>query len=367
MAKGLRRAVLKSILKLISSGGEGNSPYQKDDIKSILLINITAIGDTLMCTPAIRVIREDFPGAHIAVLAGSSARQVLKANPSIDEIIPNGDKVNLSYLVRLPWLIKRLRASRPDLAVVLHGNDPQAVPLAYMSGARFRLGLTKTDFPFLLTWYKPLWTGRHLIHLRLDILKDIGIDGGDSRMELFLTESEEEGATEFLRDNAVDEPYAAIHPFASKPTRSWPLDMTAELCSRLFTETGLRPVIIGGPKEVEASKEIIKMAKVEPTVTAGKLGLRTAAALIKKSSVIISTDSGPMHIGQALGVPTVAILGSTLRESTGPIEENSIVLQDLKACLEKRPCKDYRCSHISCMKAIGVNEVIDAVNRLNRV
>ncbi len=367
MAKVLRQNILKGVLGNIHKRDLRSETYSKEKIEKILLINTTAIGDTLMCTPAIRALRETFPKVRIEVVAGSSARLVLTGNPRIDQIIEYPDKVDLRYLMGLRGLIRRLRSFGPDLAIVLHGNDPDAVPLAYMSRARFRMGMAKTDFPFLLDWYKPLWTGGHLVRLRLEALKDLGIDCDNTEMELFLSDKEQAEADSIIKAFNIDGPMAAIHPFGSKRTRQWSLKRAAELGDLLYEKDGLYPVLLGGPKEIAGSREVASMMKTKPLITAGAVPLRVSAAIIKRCSVLVSTDSGPMHVGQAVGTPTVAIVGSTLAESTGPIEESAVVVSHPESCDVKRPCKRYDCDHIICMDSVTTKEVLDGVRRICRV
>ncbi len=354
-------------MKVVKAFGRKPVSYEKEKIKKILVINTTAIGDTLLSTPALRALAGFYRDAYITALAGSSAYPVLKNNPHIGEIIRHPGKVDFSYLFKLPGLVSKLRKGGFDLAVVLHGNDPDSVPLAYLSGAPFILGMIKTAFPYLLTWYCPRAGAGHTIRIKLDALKSLGIESVDSRMEMTLTAEEEEEAGRILEERGFTGPLACIHPFGSKPTRSWPIERAAELADRLHDELGFNIVILGGPREVEGSRQIAGMMKSEPFLTAIETELRLSAAIIKRSSVVISTDSGPMHIAEAFNIPLVAILGSTLASATGPLSGQSIVLQDLEACDVVRACKDYKCDHISCMKAIGVEEVMDAVKRLHRV
>ena len=341
--------------------------YEKEKIKRILVINTTAIGDTLLSTPALRALAGFYNDASITALVGQSAYPVLKNNPHIDEIIHHPGKVNFSYLFKLPGLVSRLRKGRFDLAVVLHGNDPDSVPLAYLSGAPFTLGMVKSHYSHYLTWYCPPSDGEHVIRAKLNALISIGIESDDKQMEMRLTAEEEEEAEKILKRQGLTGPIASIHPFGSKPTRSWGIENAALLAQRLHDELGFDIVILGGPKEVEASKLIAGMIKSPHLLTAGETDLRLSAAIIKRSSVVISTDSGPLHIAETFNVPLVAILGSTLASATGPLSEQAIVLQDMEACDVVRACKDYKCDHISCMKAIGVEEVVDAVKRLYRV
>ncbi len=331
------------------------------DVKKILVINTTAIGDTLICTPAIRAIKKAFPKASITALVGSAAREVLENNPHIDELLDHPGRMNIGYLLKFPGLIKRLKRERFDLAAVLYGNDPDAVPIAYLSGAPIRLGTVRTDFPDLLTHYRPSSIEGHIVREKLKALTAIGIKASDTRMEMFLTSGEEREAERFL-EGAGD--IVSIHPFGSKRNKQWPEEYCAELADALFDRFSLRTVLIGGPSEAGAIRRIASEMKSEPLCTGGRLGLRIASAVIKKSKMVITTDSGPLHIAQAFRVPTIALIGSTNWKTTGPVEDNAVVLQKPEACVAKRPCKFYNCEHISCIRSLSPDLVIDTVGRI---
>ena len=369
MANKLLLSFLKRALAKKSVRGGDPSEYVKEDIKNILLINTTAIGDTLMCTSAIKAIRKGFPAARITSFAGKSAYLVLKGNPDIDDIIESPGRVNVNYLVRLKGLIKDLKSREFDLAVVLHGNDPEAVPIACLSGARFRLSMAASLYSEHLTWYLPSTSMSHVIDEKLSALTPLGIKSEDRHMEMYLSKEEEEEAGRILAERGLTGQVAAIHPFGSKPTRSFDIEKAAKLADILHVEFGMGIIILGGTKEreLEGSKRIASLMKSDALCTAGEISLRVSAALIKRSNVVVSTDSGPMHIAEAFDVPLIALLGSTLAASTGPLNKDSIVVQDLSACDELRPCKKYKCDHISCMKIIDVQGVVDAVRRLYRV
>ena len=117
----------------------------------VLLVCTTALGDTLLSTPAIRAVRSACPKACISVLASPAAREVLRFSPRIDELIPHRGKVDLRSLLTLPRLVRLLRRQRFDLAIVLHANDPDIAPLTYMSGAPYRMGWRESRLGFLFT------------------------------------------------------------------------------------------------------------------------------------------------------------------------------------------------------------------------
>ncbi len=359
--KSIKRGLLKAYLKAASLMRDEREACGLHDIRKILVINTTAIGDTLICTPAIRALKEAFPDASITALVGVAAREVLENNPHIDELISHSGRMNLAYFIKLPGLIRRLKRGRFDLAAVLYGNDPDAVPIAYLSGAPIRLGTVRTEFSNLLTHYRPSSAKGHIIKEKLKALEAIGIESLDTRMDFFLTDAEEREAERFL-EGAGD--IVSIHPFGSKRNKQWPEDYCVKLADALFDRFSLKVVLIGGPKEAEAIGRIATDMKSEPLCTGGRLGLRIASAVIKKSKMVITTDSGPLHIAQAFRVPTIALIGSTNWRTTGPLEDNAVVLERPSACGSRRPCKFYDCEHISCVMAVTPDLVIDTVERI---
>ncbi|MEE8574324.1 MAG: glycosyltransferase family 9 protein [Thermodesulfobacteriota bacterium] len=367
MANKVLMKFLKTALAGKNPGDAAPESFSKERVKSILLINTTAIGDTLMCTPAIRAIREGFPEARVTMFAGKGAMSVLKGNPHIDAFIDSPGKVNMNYLVKINGIVKKLKAAKIDLAVVLHGNDPEAVPIACMSGARFRLGMGITEFKEHLTWYRPAGYDAHVVEERLRALEPLGIESIDTQMEIFLSPDEEAASERLLVEAGIDGPFVCLHPFGSKPTRQWSVEKAAELAGLLASELGLKTVLLGGAKEKEGSRQVVKLSSEPVFATAGLTDIRVSAAIIKRSALTISTDSGPMHIAQAFNVPTIALIGSTLALSTGPVNKEAVVIQDLKACDERRPCKLYKCDHISCMNAITTAEVMKSVRETYRV
>ncbi|MBE9531202.1 MAG: glycosyltransferase family 9 protein [Proteobacteria bacterium] len=370
MASSAVMGLISMTMRVVKAFRPKPAVYDKSKVERILVITTTAIGDTLLSTPALRALDEFYPRAQITALVGASAYPVLKHNPRVVEMVRHPGRVDLAYLFKLPALLGSLRRARFDLAVVLHGNDPDSVPLAFLSGAPFILGMVKTAFPNFLTWYRLPAVGEHIIWSKLNALSALGVERLETdaqHMEMTITAKEDDEAARILHERGLRGDVAAIHPFGSKPTRSWDIKKAAELADRLVDELGLAIVILGGPKEAEASRRIAELMNNDALFTAGAVELRLSAAIIKKSSVVVSTDSGPMHIAEAFDIPLVAILGSTLATATGPLSEESIVLQHLEVCDVPRACKQYKCDHISCMKAVGVEEVIGAVKRVYRV
>ncbi|MEK6692595.1 MAG: glycosyltransferase family 9 protein [Nitrospirota bacterium] len=339
--------------------------YNIQDVSSILLLNTTAIGDTLFCTPAIRAVRKTFPEAKIISLVSPKAREVLLNNPNIDRFIDYTGRVNLPFFFRLPGIIKGLRKERVDLSIVLDSNDPEAGPFSYLSGAPVRIGWQESRLSFLFNLpARKKINDLHIVDIKLKALETVGVKAVGRKPEIFLSEEEETKADRILRDEGLSkEGVVGIHPFGAKRYKWWPEEYVISLGNLLLEKYGYRAVIFGGGKERDSAEKISKGMKERPLVLAGRTGIRESAALIKQCIFFVTSDSGPMHLAQAVGIPTIAIFGPTDPSSAGPTGEKNIVLRKKVDC---SPCKVYDCPHVSCMKAIGVEDVLGAVEEMRR-
>jgi len=345
---------------------DGRSPsYKSEDIRNILLLNTTAMGDTLLSTPAIRAVRKAFPDAIISSLVSPTAKEILINNPNIDRFIDYPGRVNLPFFFRLPGILRDLRRDRFDLSIVLDSNDPEAGPFSYLSGAPVRIGWQESRLSFLFTIpVRKRIEGLHVVDIKLKALESIGVRSDIRIPEIFLTEKEDTAADELLRREGLSvEGFFGLHPFGAKKNRWWPEGYVISLATILFEKYGLRAILFGGIKEMPLAERMALGMKKRPLVVAGKVGIRESAALIKRCSFLVSPDSGPMHLAQAVGTPTIALFGPTDPNLTGPTGEKNIVIRKEMEC---SPCKDYDCPHLSCMKAIGVDDVLMAIEEMKK-
>lgn len=353
-------AGLKVFFRLMSSFDRPDPPWDTRSIQSILLINTTALGDTLFSTPAIRAIRLAFPDAKLISLAGPTAKEVLLHNPHLDKIIDHPGRVNLPFFFRLPKLLKTIQKEKCDLAIILHGNDPDAVSLAYLSGAKYRLGWGGSRLAFLLTHRFHFGIpGRHHIEVWQDYLSTLEIKQQGVEMELTISTGEERKAEEYLSENLrLSGQIVGLHPFANKLRgKLWPLARVAELGKGL-AEEGYIPVLFGGSTEKKMANEIVAKSDGKIISVVGRLTLRETMALIKRCALFISLDSGPMHIAQALSVPTIALFGPSDPHVTGPLRK-AVVLKNEFEC---SPCGWRPCPYgVVCMESIQVADVLKVV------
>jgi heptosyltransferase-2 len=357
MPNPISLAAIKAVFRVIKFFDKRNTTFNKQNISNILVINTTAIGDTLLSTPAIRALKKSFPYAYVAALVSKPAKEILLENKYINELINYQPRINLPYLIKLPTLLKRLKSKRFDLVIALHGNDPDTAPIAYLTDAPHRLGWEESRLSFLFTI--PIKTRdevKHFAQVRLVMLSDIGVMPDGIGLDMPLNQIDEDEALNFLKKNNIQNgSFAGLHPFGSKSYKWWPLDRMARVGDYLYKRYNLQPIIFGGIKEREKAIEMSNMVEVKPLIAAGELSIRGSAALIKKCRLFITTDSGPMHIAQAMRTPTIALLWSTSTQ-TGPVNQNSVVLYGKCSNKDKSPTL--------CTDKILVEDVKNAVAKL---
>ncbi len=333
-------------------------------VKNILLISSTAIGDTLLSTPAIRAVRERYPGSHITALLNKDNMELFENNPHIDDIVPYYGGYR-----RFLWTVSELRKRNPDLALIFHGNEPQATPLAYLSGARFIFKLPNNNrFRFLLSNSEPITLWDQLGHgiearLRVAALADCGTE--DKRMELFIDQAYDEAVAGFIEQHSEGAKIlVGFQPGASTVSRMWFAERFVKLGKMVLDDFRDSMIVLtGSPSERGLCEEIERGIGRRTLVTAGRLPLKRLPPLIKRLSVFVSGDTGPMHIAYALGTPVVALYAVSDPERTGPLydKQKHIVIKKPRTC---EPCLSKKCEYQECMESITVEEVYRAVARL---
>jgi len=286
---------------------------------SLVVFTTAGIGDTLWDTPSIRALRQSFPTCRITAVVHRRRRAVLEGNPNIDRLIPHakGPFVFLRTLLAI-------RRERPDTVVMLRANDPDTYPLAYLSGARVIVSRPRmTRFPFLvnLPVEVPDWLERPGVLQTLEIVRALGADTADPRMEYVVPEMAREVVAGLLREGGLDGDLLVamqVHRSPRLTFRDWPVEHFVSLGRRIVAEYGVRLLITGGPEDAAAAHTVGAALGGSAEVFAGTLGLAETAALFSRCRMLITTDTGIMHLGFAVGVPTLALLHPYNAKRVGP-------------------------------------------------
>lgn len=354
--------VHRAIMKLVAALDRRRAVDASDvDVRAICVVNTTALGDTLLSTPAIRAIRQAYPEARLVSLIHRRSIDVLRYNPHLDDLIEYQGKYR-----SVRKLLRRLRAEKFDLVVILHANDPDVVPLVYLSGAPLRAGWAESQMGFLLThsYRRPTDPPAHTIENRLGVLAAVGIPPDGVAMEMHYGSEERDFADRFLDDFQIDpakETVVGLHPFASRSEKSWPDGHSLDLLRRLESKSGVRPLVFGGPENRDQAEAW--RAKLPPRIpmAIGMGSIAHAAALVDRCDLFVSTDSGPFHLAVTLGVPTIMLVGPTEPRVTGPYQdrERHTVLTTSLDCPECAS-RAERMPH-TCMAALTPERVMDVI------
>lgn len=232
------------------------------------------------------------------------------------------------------------------------------------TGAPRRIGLGRTKEPngLFMTERAPLPLDKHVINRYLSLLRPLGITTEDYHMTLCIPPAAVQYAEEFLarRGVAPEDKVIVLVPATTWPAKNWPLEYFAAVIDGLKDKGHL--IMCGGPGDRNRAADIAAMTKTAVINAVGKTSLLEMGALLARANVVVTGDTGPLHMAVALGTPTVSIFGPTAANMYGPLHPGHIVLEgqmECRAC-HKRVCprQDAR-----CMQAVSPRDVIDAVMR----
>ncbi len=320
-------------------------------INKILVIKLRAIGDVLLSTIVLKNLRSAFPNAHIDFLTEKPSREVVEGNPILDSIIvfDNKHQHGLSLLAKVRW-------QHYDLVIDLFGN-PRSAIVTWFSGARYRVG-------YRLKWrqycynivVEPRGGEVHNAEFNLDALHAIGVSVHDRSIAFFLDSEAEQFAERFFSEAGLQDKFViALNPGGGWYTKRWRLSQFAELADMITREYNAVILLIWGPGE-EADVQLIQSLMRSKSIIIPRTNLKQLAALLKRSSILVTNDSGPMHIAASIGTPIIAIFGPTNPELQGPYNvECEIVQHQQLVCLG---CNFTECPIGNlCMEELSAVEV----------
>ncbi|KKU70560.1 MAG: Glycosyl transferase, family 9 [Parcubacteria group bacterium GW2011_GWA2_47_21] len=303
--------------------------------KILVIPVLTRVGDLVSATPVFREIKIKYSKSYLTVISAGKAIGVLENNPRIDELI-NINKEPFRGLFGRGRLYLHLMKKGFDFAFTLPPS-PFGSLLALSSLAPFRV---KTVFPsrsmaerltdWLNTELKPYKAGEFLPGHYLSLLQTVGINGADVVKEVFITAEGEKKVSEFLASNGISggDFLVGIAPSAGSKRKEWPMERFAVVADALAEKFKARVVIIDGAAGREKAGKFQSMIKGSRTAFAAvDFNLRELSSLMKRLSLFISVDTGPIHIAEALGVPAVDILGTETPGEMAPRSVRCLVLQ----------------------------------------
>ncbi|MCA9479407.1 MAG: lipopolysaccharide heptosyltransferase II, partial [Nitrospira sp.] len=329
------------------------------------------IGDAVMCEPALRDLRDQVPLAHLAILARPAIGQLFQGHPAIDEIVEYDWRGIHRGMLGLGALMRGLRSKKFEMAVLFQ-NAFEAAFIAWGAGISTRVGYPTDGRRAFLTQAISLRGSefRHQTEYYRKIVAEAFSCQLGNRLPSLVIRPEEEiqAATKFpdVFDDSAGM-LVGINPGSVYGSaKRWLPERFAEVVNKLVRDLkDLDPenreprcVIVGGMGEESLGRTIAARLSCETSLLSGRTTIREMLSVLKRCAIFLTNDTGPMHVAQALGVPVVAIFGSTDPDSTGPVDQAHGVVRSSVRCA---PCFLRTCpiDH-RCMTGVTVEQVVDA-------
>ncbi len=341
-----------------------------------MVIKPCCLGDLIMTTPLLEVLRRSYPEASITYVAGTWSKVIVEHQPTVSAVIDSGS-VGIPGRYRLKeylGLAQLLRQQHFDLAFVLD-RSPLMTLLPWFAGVPRRVGPDSLGRGFSLTDRVPVSASpeqlQHQAEIYLDLARAIGLTVDAPHMH-FVTTPEERHAVSFDdRLRVAVFPGGGSNPGMELTSKRWPLDCYREIVRRLVLQRNAHVLLIGGADDQKLTHALLAGLEVpHGTITdlAGRTSFGELAAYIEACTLFIGNDSSPMHLAAAVGTPVIAIFGPTSPQEYGPYPVDDAGHVALWHNPKGRPCfflgKMQPCADCSCMQAVTVEEVWAAVERL---
>ena len=337
------------------------------DIRKVLIRSANWVGDAVMSLPAIASVRRTFPQAEIFILGKPWVAEIFEENPVVDRVLIY-QSPGIHQGLRGKWrLARQLKKEGFELAILLQ-NAFEAALISFLAGIPRRAGYNTDARAFILT-HPVAMTGKikrgHQVDYYLEMVGSLGFQRAHAVPSLQVSAERQEEARRILESFGIEESQGlvGISPGATYGSaKEWFPERYAGLADRIARDSGARILIFGSGGDNEVAAQVRHNAGVPLIDLTGMTTLAQAMALIARCRLFITNDSGLMHVAAALGVPVIAIFGSTDPERTGPRGEVCRVVRRPVPCA---PCLKTECPEDrKCMKLITVEEVFEEVKKV---
>ena len=350
--------------------------------KNILVINLMHLGDLMLVTPALTTLRKNFPAAKISLLADKKLADLVKLNKNLDECIFIDKKGADDKFFSFVKFIFKLREKNFDLVINLHRNE-RASALAAFSGAKKIVGYSKPLFSIFfdkvlqnpsIAQLKPKYIPgtQHQVKSHFDVLqKAVGIEKFfDNGLEMWIDDAAKNSAEKIFAENFPENTKViAFNIGASWITKRWIDDYFAK-CADILIGRGFGIAFLGGTMDEKIVSACVEKMNEKNSpllkIFTGKFSLAELAGFLDKCVLMLTTDSGPMHIGVARNIPIVTMFGASPVPGFYPYDAKDILIKSPEPC---HPCGKHLCpregeENLACMKKISVEVVMKYVDEL---
>lgn len=347
-----------------------------NSVENILCIRLDTIGDVLMTTPAIRALKASNPSRRITLLTSSAGATTAKLVPEVDEVIvydapwlkATAPRVNSRPEYEMAENLRRLKFDSAVIFTVYSQNPLPSAFLCYLADIPLRLAhCHENPYQMLTDWVKdpePENCVRHEVRRQLDLVATIGCYTDDERMSVRVPEKALAVVEDILQKLGIDQerPWVVIHPGATASSRRYPPEKFALVAQSLVSDMDFQVIFTGTEPERELVEGIQTAAGFAGHSLVGCLNLSELVALLSLAPLLISNNTGPVHIAAAVGTPVVDLYALTNPQHTPWGVPNRVLFHDVpcKYCY-KSICPE---EHHQCLRLVTPESIVDAVCEL---
>ncbi len=332
--------------------------------KRILIVRLSAIGDSILSVPVLTSLRRNFPTAEIGWVTERASAQLIEGHAALDKLFVTS-KSTFKNPRELWALANQLRQWKPDITLDLQGLTKSSL-IAWLSGAKSRCGFHqgKFDGRELSTWFNNQLfqaDAEHIVDRGLELLGLLGVNDKCVEFHLPETEQEIEFADQVLQAIQFTGPFAMVNVGAGWPSKIWPSDRYASVAKHLGQIWGVPSLVVwSGEQERVAAEHVVAQAggfaQLAPSTTLTQL-----RSLIRRSCLFLGSDTGPMHLSVAVGTPTVGMIGPMPIKRVRPYGNHNIGIQ--KERLPESKLSDRKSDCVP-MLSIQIEDVILACDTI---
>lgn len=349
---------------------------KRDPPQKILIVKLSAIGDVIQTLPVAEALRKQYPEAHIAWVVEEEAGDLLTGHPTLDRVIVSRRKTwqkrffrsgeFWSTLREVGEFIRDLRKQNYDWVIDTHGLFKSAL-LVFLSRGKRKIGYRRSpgiaeegSYLFTNERYEPLSVERHALERYLDLVARLGVRVDKPELRFSPpADSLRKAESLVLGNGLLSRPLVIIHPMAKWPTKLWPGEKFAALAESLVKKKGASVIFTGSREDREPVEKIVR--RIGPSknilILTGQTSLKELAGLFSFSDLVVTTDTGPMHLAAAVHAPLIALFGPTAPWRTGPYGDGPVILRQPLGC---SPCFRKKCDSTECMNSLSVEAVLKA-------
>lgn len=332
------------------------------NINRILVIDLLYLGDLMFATPFLKELRKNYPEARIDMVVNSVFHSIMEETTFLDNVYSYDKNWSLKDSMKFA---RKLLENKYDLGLNIHGNWRTAL-LMRLIKPMYTVGYGGKGRGIFLDRQLQQSGDKHMVYNYLEFLREMGLAVEDSYPQIGVSEEARSSIQEKLSNWGVglDEDLIVLNTGGTWPTKRWPVEGFAELADELNNGYG-RTIFIGSRVDLERVERVISHMDTEAIVATGKTTLKELAALLERCSLVISNDTGPVHVAAAVGTPTITIFGPSDDRKYRPLGDKHRIV---KTVIECRPCGKHECplGHHRCMEDISTQQVLEIIDDMKK-